>query len=545
MVFQHRRFGVRAIRAVGGRSVIRRGALIASLLLVERLLAPAAAWAVFVPGSAKVLVLVLGGVHVLRNTAQRIFAARTESELFERSAAAALEGDVWRATLIPDDDARTKIFQAIQQTTQALSQELPGISADVGACVILGAAVAWHPPAEIVAHALALLPLAPLLVLVLFLAARQSARAASRTWRLRGVVYDAMVDVVDGRLEIVAGGLRRPVLADLRRRTAAWAESGSTIAVAAMLGGRVPLLAIALAAGAGLLGADASGRGLATLRDAAVLGAMAPAVVGLAQGLSGWKTAEPWVTILARVLEGARAAPARTTRPLPTACTRVQFESVSFRYDSESAFALRDLDFALDGAGAFAVAGPNGSGKTTCLRLLLGVATPTSGSVRVDGVPIVDVDADGWRERVAFMPQRPYLPPRSDVRTAVRWFAPGASDVRIREALGRVGLLRALGGSGQDPLEASVDELSVGQRQRVALARVLCRDARLYVLDEPDANLDREGIGIAVRLVRELAATHVVVFAAHSAELVEAADRVVRLGDEWREARAASSRDAS
>jgi ABC-type transport system involved in cytochrome bd biosynthesis fused ATPase/permease subunit len=96
-------------------------------------------------------------------------------------------------------------------------------------------------------------------------------------------------------------------------------------------------------------------------------------------------------------------------------------------------------------------------------------------------------------------------------------------------ALERVAVLPALLRAGSDPLAVPVDTLSIGQRQRIALARALCRDASLYLLDEPDANLDRAGILLVAEMVRELAKAHWVILAAHTPELLEVADRVIVL----------------
>jgi ABC-type transport system involved in cytochrome bd biosynthesis fused ATPase/permease subunit len=83
--------------------------------------------------------------------------------------------------------------------------------------------------------------------------------------------------------------------------------------------------------------------------------------------------------------------------------------------------------------------------------------------------------------------------------------------------------------AAQDPLDVLVDTLSAGQRQRVALARFLCRDASLFVLDEPDANLDRAGVTLVAELLLELKTRGIVVFAAHAEELLRVADTVVAL----------------
>ena len=95
--------------------------------------------------------------------------------------------------------------------------------------------------------------------------------------------------------------------------------------------------------------------------------------------------------------------------------------------------------------------------------------------------------------------------------------------------LRRVGLTEALSRLAPDPLDAPIDVLSVGQRQRLALARMLCRDAEIYLLDEPDANLDRTGIAMVAELVRELGREHLVVMASHTSELLEVAHRIVEL----------------
>jgi ATP-binding cassette subfamily C protein CydD len=111
----------------------------------------------------------------------------------------------------------------------------------------------------------------------------------------------------------------------------------------------------------------------------------------------------------------------------------------------------------------------------------------------------------------------------------VAWPVTGARDDRILAALDRVGLLPVLRRAGGDPLAVRVDSLSVGERQRVALARIVCREASLFLLDEPDANLDRAGIVLVAELLRELAGRGMVAFAAHTPELLAVAERVVVL----------------
>jgi ATP-binding cassette subfamily C protein CydCD len=208
-----------------------------------------------------------------------------------------------------------------------------------------------------------------------------------------------------------------------------------------------------------------------------------------------------------------------------------RFDEVSFSYEGAQEPALTGVELEWRPGEVLALAGLNGSGKSTCLRVLLRLGSLKGGVVRVGGASLAELGADEWRTKVAFLPQRPYIPARASVRAAVAWpfqtIPP--SDERILKALDRVGLLPTLRATEDKPLEVRVDTLSVGQRQRVALARLLCRDASVFLLDEPDANLDRAGIALVESLLRELAQQGMVAFAAHTPELVVVADHVLAL----------------
>ena len=110
-----------------------------------------------------------------------------------------------------------------------------------------------------------------------------------------------------------------------------------------------------------------------------------------------------------------------------------------------------------------------------------------------------EADAGGgrWRSASAAIPA-------AARRRSVRHSLPGAdaADDQILGALERVDLLGPLRRAGSDPLAVRIGELSVGQRQRIGVARLLCQPASLVLLDEPDANLDCSGIVTVVRLVQ-------------------------------------------
>ncbi len=358
------------------------------------------------------------------------------------------------------------------------------------------------------------------------------AGAVDGAWKVQEQVYEAFGDTLEGRLEIVASGCRTAFLAELCLRTRAWSAAGARVAAATVLSGRLALVAVAGVVSAALV-ANGRWRGslAVTLTDVALFASVTPAFAGVAQGVHALVRDERWVRLLARVVRAGVPSRRPGTRPPPSLPAPVTFEDVSFGYgDPERPReALSKVRFAWSGREILALSGANGSGKSTCLRMLLALATPATGKLVVGGAALDAIDPDAWRARVAFLPQRAYLPSRADVRSAVRWPVSAASDDRVLEALDRVGLLPALKRVGRQPLEARVDSLSVGERQRIALARLLCRDASLFLLDEPDANLDRAGILLVAELLRELAGRGMVAFAAHTPELLAVADRVVVL----------------
>ena len=519
------------LRTLANPPITRRVILVASLGVLERTLAPALAWTLVqrTLRDKVAVTLLFGAVFTVRAVTQRMFIARTQAELLERTAASVLAGDVLRADILADQDLHFEAAQAVYQTSQVFSQTLPNALGDALACVLLAVGVAWFEPARLVVLAAALTLVAAAALLV---SRRAVAGAVERSWKVQERAYEAFGEALEGRLEIVASGRRGAFLADLGERTRAWSAAGVRVAGATVLSGRLALAAVAgLVAAALFANGQLGGSVAVSLTDLALFASVTPAFAGVAQGVHGLLRDERWVRLLARVVGGARATEVRRTTPAPSLPGPVAFERVSFQYEGEDhpRPALSEIDLAWNGREVLALSGANGSGKSTCLRLLLALAAPAEGSVVVGGVPLADLDPDAWRARVAFLPQRPYLPPRSSVRDAVRWPLSAVSDDRIKQALDRVGLMPVLQRGGGDPLRARVDSLSVGERQRVALARLLCRDASLFLLDEPDANLDRAGIALVAELLRELGGRAMVAFAAHTPELLAVADRVVVL----------------
>ncbi|MDZ7576880.1 MAG: thiol reductant ABC exporter subunit CydD [Candidatus Nanopelagicales bacterium] len=217
--------------------------------------------------------------------------------------------------------------------------------------------------------------------------------------------------------------------------------------------------------------------------------------------------------------------------------------------------AIEGLNARIRAREVTAVAGPSGAGKSTLLAVLLGFVKPDCGSVTVDpreppgqaDVAAGNVDAAEararsaptsapgsrrWLDQIAWLPQEPTFV-AGTVAENVRLGSPDASDADAADAVIACGLAKHRE-QARELLTTVIGErgagLSVGQRRRVALARVLLRDAALVLLDEPSAALDADTEMCVVRIIERLRSQgRTVVVVAHRPVLVELADSVIRL----------------
>ncbi|MFE6774805.1 thiol reductant ABC exporter subunit CydD [Streptomyces sp. NPDC057702] len=186
-----------------------------------------------------------------------------------------------------------------------------------------------------------------------------------------------------------------------------------------------------------------------------------------------------------------------------------------------------------------AVVGPSGAGKTTLLHTVLGFTGPgrgvERGTVSVGGTDLAALSAAGWRgwrDQIAWVPQRPYLF-AGTIEENVRLARPDADDEAVRDALRAASALdfvSALPDGVRTELGEDGAGLSAGQRQRLALARAFLADRPVLLLDEPTANLDGETEALVVDAVRRLAVGRTVLLVVHRPALLTIADRVVRVG---------------
>lgn len=180
------------------------------------------------------------------------------------------------------------------------------------------------------------------------------------------------------------------------------------------------------------------------------------------------------------------------------------------------------------------LAGDNGAGKSTALQAIAGLVTPTEGRVTVAGVDVVDLDRANWWRQLAWLAQRPVVLPGT-VAQNLTLFGPLADPDGACRASGFADVLADLPNGVATVLGRGGVGLSLGQRQRLGLARALGSDATVLLLDEPTAHLDEitEATVLAAITQRARAGATVVV-AAHRDSVLAIADQVITVESERR-----------
>ncbi|CAN5847321.1 ABC transporter ATP-binding protein [soil metagenome] len=221
-------------------------------------------------------------------------------------------------------------------------------------------------------------------------------------------------------------------------------------------------------------------------------------------------------------------------RALPSGPLEVRFEGVRFGYadaDPEAAPILDGVDFRLAPGRVLGLLGRTGSGKTTLTRLLFRFYDPSEGVVSIAGVATVDAELGALRACVGMVTQDVQLF-QASVRQNLSFFDGTLDDARLLEVLEDVGLgdwFAALPDGLDTHIRAGGGNLSAGEAQLLALARVFLKDPGLVILDEPSSRLDPVTERHLERCVERLLHGRTAIIIAHRLETVERADEVMVL----------------
>jgi ATP-binding cassette subfamily B protein len=355
-------------------------------------------------------------------------------------------------------------------------------------------------------------------------------------WLLTGIIHAKEIRLFDlGRLfrrrfRDTRAGLRRERLALSGGRSAADLAGQASLTVAVF--GSYALMAYRATQGAISIGDlvmyfQAFQRGQEYLRE------LLTSLAGLYEDHLFVHSVHEFLHLDRKVLE----PPAARTVPRPMRSGLV-FDRVSFQYPTGSRTVLREVSLTVRPGESVALVGGNGSGKTTLIKLLCRLYDPTSGAITIDGIDIREFASRELRREIGVIFQD-YAQYQLTARENI-WFGNterAPDDDRIAAAARRSGadpVIRSLP-RGYDTVLgkwlADGEELSIGEWQKVALARAFMRDAQIVVLDEPTSALDARAEYELFKQFRQLAEGHTTILISHRLSTVKMADRIYVLDD--------------
>jgi ABC-type multidrug transport system fused ATPase/permease subunit len=246
-----------------------------------------------------------------------------------------------------------------------------------------------------------------------------------------------------------------------------------------------------------------------------------------------------WVTLQQNIASIARAfklldyvVEEKSGKQLNIQNGKIRFEQVRFGYTPEREV-LKGISFTFEPGKATALVGPSGAGKTTTIDLLVKLYDPSAGEILIDDQNIMHLDADSVRRQIGVV-STDGIVFRGTLADNIRYKRPEATMEEVKKAAFAAGLESALNRLS-DGLEATVGEggigLSVGERQRLQIARVLVAKPRILVLDEATANLDYATELEIKKTVDEIRKENTVIIIAHRYSMVKDADHIVVLED--------------
>jgi len=273
-----------------------------------------------------------------------------------------------------------------------------------------------------------------------------------------------------------------------------------------------------------------------------VLGALALGaqrlLPALQQGYAAWSSIVGYQASTKEVLELLdQPLPPELSRQLPAPLPfkkSIQFDSIKFRYTAETPWVIDNLSFKIPKGSRVGFVGKTGSGKSTCLDLLMGLLEPSSGRITVDGIVLYQRNLRSWQGNIAHVPQAIYLADTSLAENIAFGVPPQNIDMkRIKEAARQAHIADFIESSPQG-YQALVGErgirLSGGQRQRIGIARALYKQATVLVFDEATSALDHETEQAVMEAIEGLSADLTILIIAHRLTTLKNCTQIIDLG---------------
>ena len=237
---------------------------------------------------------------------------------------------------------------------------------------------------------------------------------------------------------------------------------------------------------------------------------------------------------LERISDIAQAEPENTdfVESLPENASikgKIEIRNLRFRYSPTDPWVLDNINLSIEAGDFIALTGPSGGGKTTLLKLILGLYAPTEGEILIDGKPLTDATRLSWRKHIGVVMQDDQLLSGS-ITDNISFFDPQVNMERVYQVAMMAQIHNEIMAMPMNYLSMIGDmgsALSGGQKQRVLLARALYQDPKVLFLDEGTANLDETTEKVIVDIIEQLPMTRIVV--AHRPEFLERVDRKIEV----------------
>ena len=272
-----------------------------------------------------------------------------------------------------------------------------------------------------------------------------------------------------------------------------------------------------------------------------VLGALALGaqrlLPALQQGYAAWSSIIGYQASTKEVLELLdQPLPPELSQRLPAPLPfkkSIQFDSVKFRYSSETPRVLDNLSFNIPKGTRVGFVGKTGSGKSTCLDLLMGLLEPSSGRITVDGTVLDQRNLRSWQRNIAHVPQSIYLADTSLAENIAFGVPLQNIDMeRVKQAARQAHIADFIESSPQG-YQALVGErgirLSGGQRQRIGIARALYKQATVLVFDEATSALDNETEQAVMEAIEDLSTDLTILIIAHRHATLKTCTQIIEL----------------
>lgn len=261
-----------------------------------------------------------------------------------------------------------------------------------------------------------------------------------------------------------------------------------------------------------------------------------PALTGIQSAMISASASVPWVRDVVDDLRGAEANPrdalaGTDAAPLPQSPKVLEIRDLTFQYPTAAEPVLRNVHLTIPLGSTLGVVGPSGSGKSTLIDLLLGLRSPSSGQLAIDGTPLDEV-IHAWRSRIGYVPQRVTLFDGTiGQNIALTWDDDYDRD-KVLEVIEKAQLTSLI-----DDREHGIDErigerggtLSGGQQQRLGIARALYSDPLVLVLDEATSALDTKTEDDVVQALKSLQGEVTIVAVAHRISTIKDYDQICYL----------------